>query len=40
MTKSAVIMMTVICSLVWGGFASLIIFVIRMEKKKKDGFRI
>lgn len=32
-------MMSVICGLVWGGFAGLIIFVIKMEKKKKDSFR-
>ncbi len=35
MTRSAIIMMSVICSLVWGGFASLLVFVIRMEKKKR-----
>ena len=35
MTRSAIIMMSVICSLVWGGFVSLIVFVIRMEKKKR-----
>ena len=34
MSGSAIAMMIVICGLVWGGFVSCILFVIRKEKKK------
>lgn len=34
MSGSAIAMMIVICGLVWGGFVSCILFVIRKEKGK------
>ncbi len=34
MSTSAIVMMTVICGLVWGGFISCIVFVVRREKAK------
>ena len=34
MSLSAVVMMIVICGLVWGGFVSCILFVMRREKEK------
>jgi hypothetical protein len=35
MSGSAIVMMTVICGLVWGGFVSCILFVMRRERQKK-----
>ncbi|MCK4537846.1 MAG: MetS family NSS transporter small subunit [Candidatus Krumholzibacteria bacterium] len=37
MTGQAIAMMIVICGLVWGGFIGLLIYVMRIEKKKKNG---
>ena len=37
MSGAAVIMMIVICGLVWGGFISCILFVMRKEKGKRRG---
>ncbi len=34
MSGAAIITMIVICGLVWGGFISCILFVIRKEKEK------
>jgi hypothetical protein len=34
MSGQAILMMIVICGLVWGGFVSCVIFVMRREKKK------
>ncbi len=34
MSGSSIAMMIVICGLVWGGFVSCILFVIRKEKEK------
>ncbi|MBN2071755.1 MAG: MetS family NSS transporter small subunit [Candidatus Krumholzibacteriota bacterium] len=36
MTGSAIIMMCVICGLVWGGFTGFLVFVMRMERKRKN----
>ena len=35
MSGPAIVMMIVICGLVWGGFVSCILFVLRREKQKK-----
>jgi len=35
MSGPAIVMMLVICGLVWGGFVSCILFVMRRERKKK-----
>jgi len=40
MSGSAIIMMIVICGLVWGGFISTILFVMRKEKEKAARGRI
>jgi hypothetical protein len=34
MSVSAIVMMIVICGLVWGGFVSCILFVMRREREK------
>lgn len=34
MSESAIAMMIVICGLVWGGFVSCILFVMRKEKER------
>jgi hypothetical protein len=34
MSGSAIAMMIVICGLVWGGFVSFILFVMRREKER------
>jgi len=34
MSGPAIVTMIVICGLVWGGFVSCILFVMRREKKK------
>jgi hypothetical protein len=35
MSGPAIAMMLVICGLVWGGFVTCILFVMRMEKERK-----
>ncbi len=34
MSAAAIVMMILICGLVWGGFISCILFVMRREKEK------
>ena len=34
MSGSAIVMMITICTLVWGGFVSCILFVMRRERKR------
>ena len=35
MSGPAIVMMIVICGLVWGGFVSCILFVMRKEKERR-----
>jgi hypothetical protein len=35
MSGAAIAMMVVICGLVWGGFLSCIVFVMRRERERK-----
>lgn len=35
MSGQAIAMMIIICSLVWGGFAGFLFFVMKAEKKKR-----
>ncbi|MCP4658946.1 MAG: methionine/alanine import family NSS transporter small subunit [bacterium] len=35
MTTTAIVTMVLICGLVWGGFATILVFAIRRERRKR-----
>ena len=37
MTKVAILMMILICGLIWGGFATLVLRAVNREGKKRSG---